>query len=120
MEMQRLDAELTAEIKRRTEMNKSIQAVSNEICIFLFISYCMPMKWFETKLQSLNTKFRDILEEKSTASLEKLDILDNRITQLGEHFEREKASILQQIDDRGRELTAMLNKFKACQPCITY
>jgi uncharacterized small protein (DUF1192 family) len=30
MEMQRLDAELTAEIKKRTEMNKSTQAVSVE------------------------------------------------------------------------------------------
>mmetsp|Transcript_5556 Transcript_5556/g.5714 ORF Transcript_5556/g.5714 Transcript_5556/m.5714 type:complete len:260 (-) Transcript_5556:45-824(-) len=94
MEMKRLDTELNAEIKRRTEMNKSTQA------------------WFETQLLALNTKFRDLLEEKSTNSMEKLEALDERITQLGEHFEREKALILQQIEDRGRELAEMLNKFK--------
>lgn len=44
--------------------------------------------------------------------MEKLEALDERITQLGEHFEREKALILQQIEDRGRELAEMLNKFK--------
>ena len=51
--------------------------------------------------------------------MEKLDVLDNRITDLGEHFEREKASILQQIDERGRELTDMLNKFKVTfEDCV--
>ena len=69
-------------------------------------------KWFETQLLALNTKFRDLLDEKSTNSMNKLEALDERITQLTEHFEREKASILQQIEDRGHELAEMLNKFK--------
>jgi hypothetical protein len=110
MEMQRLDAELTAEIKKRTEMNKSTQAVSVENIRHTNLTYLL--QWFETKLNSLNVKFRDILEEKTASTMEKLEVLDHRITDLGEHFEREKASILQQIDDRGRELTEMLNKFK--------
>jgi septation ring formation regulator EzrA len=44
--------------------------------------------------------------------LDKLNLIDERISQLAEHFEREKASILQQIEDRGRELAEMLQKFK--------
>mmetsp|Transcript_22300 Transcript_22300/g.32460 ORF Transcript_22300/g.32460 Transcript_22300/m.32460 type:complete len:256 (-) Transcript_22300:274-1041(-) len=94
MEMKRLDNELTAEIKKRTEMNKSTQA------------------WFEGELLALNTKFRDVLQEKSEASMDKLEILDMRITKLGEHFDREKTAILNQIEERGRELADMLNKFK--------
>jgi hypothetical protein len=42
----------------------------------------------------------------------KLDQLDQRITELGEHFEQEKISILNQIQERGEELANMLNKFK--------
>jgi hypothetical protein len=41
-----------------------------------------------------------------------LEVLENRITALGEHFEAEKASILTYIEERGRELTKMLNEFK--------
>jgi hypothetical protein len=44
--------------------------------------------------------------------MDKLALIDERITELGEHFEREKASILQQIEDRGRELAEMLQNFK--------
>lgn len=93
-EMKRLDEELTSEIKRRTEMNKSTQA------------------WFEEQLLETNIKFRDILQEKSEQSIEKLDRLDDRITALGQHFEEEKATILEQIKLRGEELARMLYDFK--------
>lgn len=93
-EMKRLDEELTSEIKRRTEMNKSTQA------------------WFEEQLLETNIKFRDILQEKSDKSIAKLDQLDDRITKLGQYFEEEKKSILDQIKVRGEELALMLHKFK--------
>jgi hypothetical protein len=44
--------------------------------------------------------------------MDKLALVEDRITQLEEHFEKEKAQILQQIEDRGRELAEMLQKFK--------
>jgi cell shape-determining protein MreC len=44
--------------------------------------------------------------------MDKLAVVEDRITQLEEHFEREKAQILQQIEDRGKELAEMLQKFK--------
>lgn len=46
--------------------------------------------------------------------MNKLEMLEDRITALGEHFEVEKNAILKQIEDRGRELAEMLRKFKVC------
>ena len=42
----------------------------------------------------------------------RLDVLNTRITELDEKFEREKAEILRYVDERGAELTRMLNQFK--------
>ena len=95
-------------------MNKSTQVV----CFFLLPhSLLRPssrslLQWFESQLIALNNKFRDILEEKSVTSLDKLAAVEDRITHLEEHFEREKAQILKQIEDRGKELAEMLQKFK--------
>jgi hypothetical protein len=52
------------------------------------------------------------LNEKSEQSLDKLEQLDDRITNLGTYFEEEKKSILDQIKERGEELAMMLYKFK--------
>jgi hypothetical protein len=93
-EIKRLDEALVIEIKRRTEMNKSTQA------------------WFEEQLSVVNKNFHDALEERDEKSQKKLEVLENRITALGEHFETEKTEILRQIEDRGRELAKMLNDFK--------
>lgn len=41
-----------------------------------------------------------------------MDELNERITNLNSYFEEQKASILKYIDDRGEELTNLLNKFK--------
>jgi len=72
------------------------------------------VQWFEEQLLETNIKFRDILQEKSEQSIEKLEQLDERITNLGQYFEEEKASILDQIKVRGEELAMMLYKFKVC------
>lgn len=92
--MIRLDSELTAEIKRRTEMNKSTQT------------------WFEQELSALNNTFQYALEERSAATSAKIDTLNNRITKLNKDFEEEKIAVLNYIDERGLELTRMLNEFR--------
>jgi hypothetical protein len=46
--------------------------------------------------------------------MERLEQLDDRITTLNIHFEREKEAILKQIKERGEELAMMLCKFKVC------
>ena len=118
MEIKRLDQELTVEIKRRTEMNKSTQAVwkSNnyhynhlhDILNVLFVC----VQWFEDHLDTMNRNFHDALEERDEKAHKKLEVLEERITALGEHFEEEKVTILKQIEERGQELARMLNEFK--------
>lgn len=93
-EMKRLDEDLSAEIKRRMEMNKSTQM------------------WFEQQLTAANKAFHTSLDERNEATSNRLDSLHKRITDLDERLDREKADILREIDDRGRELTRMLNLFK--------
>ena len=94
-EMERLDGDLTSEIKRRTEMNKSTQM------------------WFEKELSELDNTFHISLEERNIATSNKLDDVHERITLLDEKFEREKAYILRYIDEKGEELARMLNQFRA-------
>jgi len=93
-EMKRLDGDLVAEIKRRTEMNKSTQM------------------WFEGQLSELNRSFHATLEERTVQTTQRLEVLEENITALDVRFEKEKAMILQEIDDRGRELARLLNEFK--------
>lgn len=63
-------------------------------------------------MTSINKIFNHALEERSVATSAKLDQLMHRITKLNKDFEDEKAEILKYIDDRGLELTRMLNEFK--------
>jgi len=93
-EMKRLDGDLVAEIKRRTEMNKSTQ------------------QWFEVQLSELDRSFHATLEERTIKTTKRLDGLEESITALDVRFEEEKALILRQIDERGQELARLLNEFK--------
>mmetsp|Transcript_33323 Transcript_33323/g.55954 ORF Transcript_33323/g.55954 Transcript_33323/m.55954 type:complete len:258 (+) Transcript_33323:118-891(+) len=93
-EMTRLDTELTAEIKRRMEMNKSTQI------------------WFEDQLAVLNVKFHKKLEERKEATYARLEKTNERITNMEMYFEDQKQKILKYIDDRGEELAKLLYKFK--------
>ena len=93
-EMKRLDGDLVAEIKRRTEMNKSTQM------------------WFEVQLSELNKSFHETLDERTVKTTKRLDGLEESITALDARFEQEKALILRQIDERGQELARLLNEFK--------
>ncbi len=60
----------------------------------------------------MNKNFHDALEDRDEKAKKKLEILENRITDLAHHFEAEKVSILKQIEERGEELARMLKKFK--------
>jgi hypothetical protein len=93
-EMERLDRELTAEIKRRTEMNKSTQM------------------WFEQQLTNVNKVFHTTLNARSEATNNRLDDINVRMDQLDEKFMKEKEEIINYINLRGEELSNMLEKFK--------
>lgn len=63
-------------------------------------------------MTDLNKTFHDKLEERTITTNKKLDELNERITNLDLYFEQQKKDILKYIDDRGEELTKLLNKFK--------
>lgn len=60
----------------------------------------------------LNTDFRATLEDRKEKTYVRLDELNQRITDLDVKFEEEKIAILKYVDDRGEELTKLLNQFK--------
>ena len=70
------------------------------------------MQWFENQLTQLNDSFQDTLDKRKSETNRRLDQLNQRITDLDTHFENQKKEILQYIDDRGAELTKLLNQFK--------
>eukprot|EP00601_Ochromonadales_sp_CCMP2298_P032780 CAMPEP_0173371742 /NCGR_PEP_ID=MMETSP1144-20121109/27461_1 /TAXON_ID=483371 /ORGANISM="non described non described, Strain CCMP2298" /LENGTH=374 /DNA_ID=CAMNT_0014323539 /DNA_START=112 /DNA_END=1235 /DNA_ORIENTATION=+ len=94
-ETSRMDTDLTAEIKRRMEMNKSTQI------------------WMEDLLADLNVQFRDALQEKKDDTYVRLDKVQARITNMDTYFEEQKSMILNYIDDTGEKLAKLLYKFKA-------
>ena len=69
-------------------------------------------QWFEDELAKVNVSFHETLEARKIETDKRLDQLNERITELDKYFEEQKKSILKYIDDRGEELTALLNKFK--------
>lgn len=112
--MSRLEGELTVEIKRRTEMNKSTQIVSKPMnyTVKHFIVILFLLQWFEDQLSNINQQFHETLDKRKQDTEIKLEALNQRITDLDKYFEEQKASILKYIDDRGEELTRLLNQFK--------
>jgi hypothetical protein len=76
------------------------------------LSFHFFFQWFEDQLTQLNTTVHDNLEKRKVHTDIRLDELNTRITNLEAHFEDEKRTILKYVDDRGAELTALLNKFK--------
>lgn len=60
----------------------------------------------------MNETFHKTLTDRHTETSNRLNGLNNRISELEARFVREKADILALIDQRGRELAEMLNKFK--------
>jgi hypothetical protein len=60
----------------------------------------------------LNKDFQETLAMRKAATDKRLDEINQRITDTHTYFEEQKATILKYVDDRGRELADMLNKFK--------
>lgn len=75
----------------------------------LFLTF---IQWFEDQLSQLNASFQDTLDKRTTATNNRLDELNKRITDLDISFENQKKEILKYIDDRGEELSRLLNQFK--------
>eukprot|EP01040_Poterioochromonas_malhamensis_P022366 gene22366-27196_t len=71
------------------------------------------MQWFEDQLSNINQQFHETLSKRKEETEQKLEVLNKRITDLDKYFEEQKAAILKYIDDRGEELTKLLNQFKA-------
>ena len=91
----RLDSELVAEIKRRTEMNKSTQI------------------WFEQSLSTVNKQFHTTLDERTEASDKRLENLSDKITELDEKRIKDRQDILDEVKRTEIELKGMLAAFKA-------
>ena len=93
-EMKRLDIDMIAEIKRRTEMNKSSQ------------------NWFEEELSSVHSSILEKLKERHFVTNKRIDELHVRIIDMDSKFDKEKTKILEEIDSRGKELAKLLSHFK--------
>lgn len=93
-EIARLDGELSGEVKRRTEMNKSIQI------------------WFEKELATTSSVLKALIEERRQATFDRIEEVNERIAALELKLEVEKAVVLQRIEDKGEELNALLMEFK--------
>ena len=63
-------------------------------------------------MSDLNKEFQETITERKAQTDKRLDELNQRITDLNTYFEEQKAAILKYVDDRGEELTQLLNKFK--------
>jgi chaperonin cofactor prefoldin len=64
-----------------------------------------------------NKAFTTTLHERNEATNLRLTAINTRITELDEKFEKEKEEILLYVDERGAELTRMLNQFKVGVHC---
>ncbi|GMH69251.1 hypothetical protein TrVE_jg8489 [Triparma verrucosa] len=95
VEMGKMEKSLGAEVKRRVEMNKSIQA------------------WCEQQIAAVKAKFEVAIEERAVKIHERIEVISERITDLNERFEEEKIRIPADIERRGKELAAMLAAFQA-------
>ena len=91
----RLDGELVAEVKRRTEMNRATQM------------------WFEQSLATVNKQFHTTLDERTEGSERRLDNLSDMITALDQKRIRDRKNILDEVERTKIELLQMLAAFKA-------
>lgn len=93
-ETMRLDSELSSEIKKRTEMNRSLQA------------------FFDQSLAQTADRLRTMMDDRTTRLNSRLDDLQQQIDDLSSSFARQKEEVLRHVEQRGEELATMLNEFK--------
>ena len=92
--MTRLDSELIAEVKRRTEMNKATQI------------------WFEQSLSTVNKQFHTTLDERHESSDRRMEDLSELITMLDQKRIKDRQDLLDEIERIATELKRMLMAFK--------
>ncbi|RLN52230.1 hypothetical protein BBJ28_00010615 [Nothophytophthora sp. Chile5] len=92
-EMNRLELKLEAEIKKRIEMNKSLQ------------NYC------DEKVSQMTAAFETLLSSRATQVNDRLDRLTHEISDLQSLVEKEKRDIPLLIENKTNELTQKLAAF---------
>ena len=93
-QMVALEKMLVAEIKRRAEINKSLQA------------------WCSEQLTELDTRLTSQIHVRMDALQDNIDLLGLRVDDLEKDFAYEKERIPREIEERGRELTRRLTEFQ--------
>ncbi|CAM9147315.1 unnamed protein product [Chrysoparadoxa australica] len=93
-ELSGLEKTLNVEIKRRIELNKSIQT------------------WADTEITQTTTRFKDLITERSDAIQERLNTIVGKLDSLEVLFSTEMAKIPVDIQRRTEELTKMLTDFE--------
>lgn len=92
--MSNMDSSLTQEIKRRIENTKTMEKVA------------------EKKIEEMELRLNEILDEKVQAFRLQLQLLENKVQGLNERLEEEKSKIPQDIAKRGKELREMMLVFQ--------
>lgn len=92
-EMGRLEQKLEAEIKKRIEMNKSLQ------------NYC------DEQVAGMTRSFEALLDERAKQVNDRLDALAHEIASVQSLVEQEKINIPRMIEDKTNELTQKLVAF---------
>jgi len=92
-ETERLTNALSEQVATRRQMNEELQ------------KYC------ETKLQEAYEEYDELVRDGNTKVEERLDLLDERISALDNHFTMEKERIYREIEEKHVELVDMLEKF---------
>lgn len=114
-----MEKELDVEIQRRTESNRALQVVrpvanSSLINMMDEATTRYLLQWFDQRLTTINQRLRQAIDERTTTINRKFDELAERIDELQENFQTQKREVLQEVEERGEGLAAMLNEFKVC------
>jgi len=98
--MSEMEKELSAEIKRRCEVAKSLQSVSwlKECC---FYSSSLFYQWLDDQIEGIEIRFHRLIDDKSDEMNEKLGQLSQRMDRLEMKFDGERKEIIDQIEEQG-------------------
>ena len=113
--MARIETTLNSEIKRRVQMNKSMQVViivPYLICWDLIRWGLFIFQWCEDQLAVLQERLEAQMQLRMTEIQEQIDRIVDRLTTLEEQFEYERERIPREIEERGAVLTKMLTDFQ--------
>jgi len=100
-EMSEMEKELSAEIKRRCEVAKSLQSVSWSKKCFFFILLLFFFQWLDDQIEGIEIRFHRLIDDKSDEMNEKLGQLSQRMDRLEMKFDGERKEIIDQIEEQG-------------------